>query len=229
MLRGWHAGNGVSLGNPRLGFVCTRTTTAGDDCLEGYYLEHDRPLAPHERLRFARDERGPAFDPARAPVLASASWPPGRLEKARRNYAMAYLRTALPAAIEVLGEDEAVGVVGVAMRQVGLQHYLAACEALGLPAQGGAVQFATFLVAMARGQGDEAGVRGTRRRVVVDWPGPRLLAGDDGTPPRPAIVAMWRGLWDGALGAHDRGLVLRLAGPRRDARDGLALVVEPAG
>ena len=64
MLRGWHAQNGVSLGNPRLGFVCTKTTTAGDAALEGYYLEHDRPLAPHERLRFARDEDGPPFDPA---------------------------------------------------------------------------------------------------------------------------------------------------------------------
>ena len=29
MLRGWHANNGVSLGNPNLGFVCTKQTTDG--------------------------------------------------------------------------------------------------------------------------------------------------------------------------------------------------------
>src|SRR5215813_1702810 len=59
MLRGWHAHNGVSLGNPRLGFVCTKQTTDGQPGLEGYYLEHDRDLEPEERLRFAPGEDGP--------------------------------------------------------------------------------------------------------------------------------------------------------------------------
>ena len=35
MLRGWHAHNGVSLGNPRLGFVCTKQTVDAQDSLEG--------------------------------------------------------------------------------------------------------------------------------------------------------------------------------------------------
>ena len=39
MLRGWHANNGVSLGNPRLGFVCTKQSVDGQDGLEGYYCE----------------------------------------------------------------------------------------------------------------------------------------------------------------------------------------------
>ena len=41
-LRGWYAQNGVSLGNPRLGFVCTAQTTDGQHGLSGYFLEHDR-------------------------------------------------------------------------------------------------------------------------------------------------------------------------------------------
>jgi hypothetical protein len=41
MLRGWHAHNGVALGCPRLGFVCTDQTADGQPGLEGYYLEHD--------------------------------------------------------------------------------------------------------------------------------------------------------------------------------------------
>ena len=51
-LRGWYAQNGVSLGNPRLGFVCTAQTTDGQHGLSGYFLEHDRELAPEERLQF---------------------------------------------------------------------------------------------------------------------------------------------------------------------------------
>lgn len=52
MLRGWHAHNGVALGNLRLGFVCTGQTVEGQPGLEGYYQEHDHDLAPEDRLRF---------------------------------------------------------------------------------------------------------------------------------------------------------------------------------
>jgi len=34
MLRGWHANNGVALGNPNLGFVCTKQSVDGQDGLE---------------------------------------------------------------------------------------------------------------------------------------------------------------------------------------------------
>jgi hypothetical protein len=46
MLQGWHANNGVVLGNPRLGFVCTGQTVDGQPGLEGYYKEWDHDLAP---------------------------------------------------------------------------------------------------------------------------------------------------------------------------------------
>ena len=44
MLRGWHANNGVALGNLKLGFVCTKQSVDGQDGLEGYYCEYDHPL-----------------------------------------------------------------------------------------------------------------------------------------------------------------------------------------
>src|SRR4051795_9736316 len=53
MLRGWHSNNGVVLGNPRLGFVCTGQTVDGQPGLEGYYKEWDHDLAPEERLQFS--------------------------------------------------------------------------------------------------------------------------------------------------------------------------------
>ena len=72
ILRGWYAQNGVSLGNPRLGFVCTAQTTDGQHGLSGYFLEHDRDLAPEERLQFRPGELAPPFDPAAAPRLPAS-------------------------------------------------------------------------------------------------------------------------------------------------------------
>ena len=62
MLRGWHANNGVSLGNPNLGFVCTKQSVDGQDGLEGYYCEYDHPLEIDQRLVFARHLEAPLFD-----------------------------------------------------------------------------------------------------------------------------------------------------------------------
>src|SRR5215813_9965272 len=95
MLHGWHGHNGVSLGNPRLGFVCTGQTVEGDPGLEGYYLEYDREIGAHERVRFATGERMPCFDPGTAPKLDSAGWPEARLRKVERSYAMEYVRSLL--------------------------------------------------------------------------------------------------------------------------------------
>ena len=82
MLRGWHANNGVSLGNPNLGFVCTKQSVDGQDGLEGYYYEYDHALDVDQRLVFARHLEAPMFDAARAPALPVSSWPKPRLEKA---------------------------------------------------------------------------------------------------------------------------------------------------
>jgi len=86
MLRGWHANNGVVLGNPRLGFVCTGQTVDGQPGLEGYYFEHDHELEPEERLRFAPGEECPPFDPAKAPKLPDETWPEARLKKVESLY-----------------------------------------------------------------------------------------------------------------------------------------------
>ena len=75
MLRGWHANNGVALGDLRLGFVCTKQSVDGQDGLEGYYHQYDHPLELDQRLVFARHLEAPLFDPAAAPALPVASWP----------------------------------------------------------------------------------------------------------------------------------------------------------
>jgi hypothetical protein len=100
MLRGWHANNGAALGDLRLGFVCTKQSVDGQDGLEGYYCEYDQPLDLDARLVFARHLEAPLFDSAKAPALPVESWPKPRLEKAYRNYAMEYVKTAAPVMVQ---------------------------------------------------------------------------------------------------------------------------------
>ena len=204
MLRAWHGHNGVSLGNPRLGFVCTKQTVDGQDGLEGYYLEYDRDLEPEERVRFARDEEAPRFDPAKAPVLPGADWPAERLAKAERNYAMEYARSALSALVTLFGPAEARHLGGTAAYLIGMQFY---DECRGLLGQdgAGAEGFAAFFAAMAAGQDDEVTV-GTAAdgAVTIRQTGWRLLRGLE--HPHAAMLPIWNGLWEGCLAAHDRFL-----------------------
>ena len=135
MLRGWHANNGVSLGNPRLGFVCTKQSVDGQDGLEGYYCEYDHALEPDQRLVFARHLEAPLFDPANAPALP-VSWPKPRLEKAYRNYAMEYVRTAAPVMVQLFGPEDAGHLLHLTGKLIGMQYFDEIARLLRLAAQG---------------------------------------------------------------------------------------------
>ena len=155
MLRGWHANNGVSLGNPHLGFVCTKQSVDGQDGLEGYYCEYDHAIEADQRLVFARHLEAPLFDSATAPALPVATWPKPRLEKAYRNYAMEYVRTAAPVLIQLLGPEEAGHLLRLTGKLIGMQYFEEiargfACEARDVSA------FAAFLHALFEAQGDSA-------------------------------------------------------------------------
>jgi hypothetical protein len=205
MLHGWHGHNGVTLGNPRLGFVCTGQTVDGDPGLEGYYLEHDRDLAPEERVRFARGERMPDFDAARAPRLDPVAWPPERLDTVVSRYAMEYVRTTLPVLLDRLGPDDTRGLLGHAARLVGMQYYDETARLLGVEGTGPAV-FARYLAALARAQGEDVAIEGDGGRASVRLKGWRLARGLE--PLDPVAFAAWCELWHGALAAHDRRLRL---------------------
>jgi hypothetical protein len=209
-LRGWQAHNGVSLGNPRLGFVCTKQTVDGDAGLEGYFLEHDHELAPEERLRFARNESAPPFDPALAPRLNPADWPEERLAKAHRNYAMEYVRSSLPEAVNLFGRDTALFVAGGAARLVGMQLYHHTAEALGTAGPTDAAGFSAFMVRLAEAQGDRAEISGEAGEVVVRQSGWKLM--DGVSNPHPAVMECWSLLLEGALAAHNPHLGLRRDG-----------------
>ncbi|MEJ8824304.1 hypothetical protein WKW80_20075 [Variovorax humicola] len=207
MLAGWHAQNGVMLKNPRLGFVCTKQTVDGQSGLEGYYFEYDRDLAPHERLRFARHEDAPDFDRQAAPRLPTETWPAARLAKAHRNYAMEYVRSAYPVALQLWGPDEAAHHLHMAARLVGMQFFHETATGLGGTYESDAKGFAKFLCDLAIAQGDRAALKPVPDGYLVRQEG---WAFAEGLPSfHPVFARAFNGLVDGAMQAHNRRLNVR--------------------
>jgi hypothetical protein len=214
MLHGWHGHNGVSLGNPGLGFVCTGMTVDGMPGLEGYYLDHGRPLAEDERVRFAYgEERMPRIDWATQPALDLASWPEERRQRTWRAYAVEYLRTMLPTLQEQLGPADAELELGRVARLVGLQFHEETARELGLPSDlergdsASARAFARWLATILEAAGEQIETRQTGDAVIVRQAGWRAVQGLDLPAPVRAFDA-WNQLWLGAAAAHDRFLAV---------------------
>ncbi len=193
-LRGWYAQNGVSLRNPRLGFVCTSQDMTAEHGFSGYFVEEDRDLGPEERLRFRHDEAMPPFDPSRAPVLPP-EWTAERLRKAKRSYAIEYMANGL-----AVLDRSAAEHARLAARLIGRQYYRQLQAMLGIG--DGLDGFGAFMVAMAAGQGERA--EATRRddAVDVEWHAGRALR--DVALASDHAFAAWCGLWEGCLATHDR-------------------------
>jgi len=189
MLRGWHGHNGVSLGNDRLGFVCTMQTTDGQPGLEGYYVEEDRPLDPDERVRFRTGER-----PTNAAVsLPAPAWGDERLAKVERNYATIYIRTILPVLCDVLGPGDAAAVGRMAGRQIGMQFHATVMGLLGDEQ----APFAERLGRLLSAHGSPATVTGDATVRLAQW---RMF---DGMAVPPAVFEAWNGLWEGMAAMED--------------------------
>jgi hypothetical protein len=197
MLWGWHAHNGVTLGNPRLGFVCTSLTTDGGTGLVGYYLEGDRELEPDERLRFSPGEA----PPGPAGVLPTVSWDEDRLAKVERNYAMDYVRSILPELCAVVGTADAAHVGRLAGRQVGMQYHDVVVDLLGMAD----APFTDVLARLGRAQGDTMTVAGGE----VHQRGWRLGRGEQWPP---EAFQAWAGLWEGMAALHGATLEARRDG-----------------
>jgi hypothetical protein len=210
MLYGWHGHNGVSLDNPRLGFVCTGLTTDGDPGLEGYYFDYGKPIAEHERVRYAKDERMPRFDPAAAPKLDMASWPAERLAKVERAYAVEYLRSLVPTLTQLFGEHEMVALVGRTARLIGMQFYDDMAAMLGV-AEKTPQAFVALIAALLRASGE------TIETGTGEWRQTGWKAMDGIDVPASALTA-WNELVHGMLTVHDRFLDVTLEDRR--SRDG---------
>lgn len=201
-LQGWYAHNGVSLGNPRLGFVCVSEDMTGEFGLCGYFQEFDAPLAPGERLQFRRGERPPPFDAALQPRPPEALWSPDRLARAERNYAMTYIRNGLATLAAVIGPERAAAHAGLSARLTGLQQFAALARRVGADrADGSAADALDWLARLLVGMGDTC-VPATAPDggPALRQQGLRIVQGLRGDE-RALLRDAWCTLWVGALAA----------------------------
>ncbi|MCC8944500.1 hypothetical protein H8A97_05105 [Bradyrhizobium sp. Arg62] len=213
MLRGWHANNGVALGDLRLGFVCTKQSVDGQDGLEGYYCEYDHPLELDQRLVFARHIEAPLFDPNTAPALPVDSWPKPRLQKAYRNYAMEYVKTAAPVIVQVFGPEDASYLLHLTGRLIGMQYYDEVAQALG-GRRGRATEFAAFLRTLFESQDDIADITESEGQFEIRQQGWKLMA--DVADYHPACASVLTGLFEGLAAGCGRHIPVHLK-PNRAA------------
>jgi hypothetical protein len=212
MLRGWHANNGVALGNPNLGFVCTKQSVDGQDGLEGYYYEYDHPLELDARLVFGRHLEAPVFDPAIAPGLPIESWPKSRLEKAYRNYAMEYVRTAAPVMVQLFGPEDAGYLLRLTGKLIGMQYFEEVAQALA-QRRGGAKEFAAFLGALLEAQDDVIGIRETGGTFEIRQQSWKLMA--DVADYHPACAKVLEGLFAGLAAGCGRHISIGMQSQSR--------------
>lgn len=126
----WHGHNGSLMASGRLSYVCTKVRQDGEPYNEGYFIEHDRELAPHESVRFEAVSASPPFDPGRAPRLDPVLWPRDRVLRARRRYAGAYLRSHVRTLWRLHGLMTASHLVRQAMSLLAVQNHAELCGRL---------------------------------------------------------------------------------------------------
>ena len=199
-LNGWYAQNGVSLGNPRLGFVCVSEDMTGQFGLCGYFVEEARELAEDERLRFAPEELAPDFTRHEQPSLPADDWSEARLEKANRNYAMEYLRNGLSALAGVVGEARAAEHARHAARLIGLQYQAEIAQVLGT-VDGDLDGAVSWLVGMFEGMGDAVDVSGDGERRELHHRGLRIVR-DLPRAEAELLLDAWCELYRGAMAAQ---------------------------
>jgi hypothetical protein len=207
MLRGWHANNGAALGNLNLGFVCTKQSVDGQDGLEGYYCEYDHPLELDARLVFARHLEAPLFDPASAPALPVDRWPRPRLEKAYRNYAMEYVKTAAPVMVQVFGPEDARYLLHLTGKLIGMQYFDEIALALGAH-RGTARDFVAFLAHLFAAQDDVAEISESGGAFEVCQQSWKLMA--DVADYHPACASVLEGLFEGLAAGCGRHIPVHL-------------------
>ena len=201
-MKGWYAQNGVSLKNPRLGYVCVSEDLTGQFGFCGYFKEYDHDLAPEERLQFAPDETPPPFDPAKQPSPPDAQWSEERLTKAARNYAMEYCRNGIRELTGIIARERALAIGQRAARLTGLQQYKYMADAMGC-IDGDVADAARFLEAAFKGMGDTVtlSVGADWRTATVRQGRLRIVRGISGSD-RDDFLSCWIELWRGAVNSH---------------------------
>ena len=152
-LHGWYAHNGISLNNPKLGFICVSEDMTGQFGLCGYFKEFDHNLSLEDRLQFSADEVVPDFNSHGQPSLPGEFWGCERLIKAKRNYAIDYYSNSLVALGEIIGFEKAEQYGMRVGRLIGAQYYRDLAIKINV-IDGGPKEAVIFIEKMMSGLGD---------------------------------------------------------------------------
>lgn len=214
-LKGWYAHNGVSLGNPRLGYVCVSEDMTGEFGLCGYFKEYDHELEEHERLQFAKDEMPPPFNPDEQPSPPADQWDEIRLLRANRNYALDYIRNGLVELQAVLGDEDCRQLACKAARLIGLQYFQETAEMIGA-VDGDLSDGAHYLSTMFAGMGDETTVAVVEEELAITQSGLRVIRGLDDAQ-SDLVFECWKELWRGAMSSQRQMKALRVVRKENEA------------
>ncbi len=199
-LNGWYAQNGVSLGNPNLGYVCVSEDMTGEFGLCGYFKEYDHALSEDERLQFAKGELPPAFDPDAQPKPPTEQWDSLRLQKANRNYALDYIRNGLVELASVIGEEQCRELASRAARLIGLQYFPETADMVSAN-DGDLDAGANYLASMLGGMGDRTTITRGNENVEIEHEGLRVVRGLPETEAS-LVFDCWAELWRGTASSQ---------------------------
>ena len=200
-LHGWYAHNGISLNNPKLGFVCVSEDMTGQFGLCGYFKEFDHKLSLEDRLQFSADEVVPDFSSQSQPSLPDEFWGCERLMKAKRNYAIDYYCNSLVALGEIIGFEKAEQYGMRVGRLIGAQYYRDLAMKINV-IDGGPKEAIIFIEKMMSGLGDLSVAKTenqdylTLRHVL-----PGFLRGL-GAQAKMCLLNSWIEIWKGTIISH---------------------------
>ena len=160
-----------------------------------------------QRLVFARHLEAPLFDPATAPALPVASWPKPRLEKAYRNYAMEYVKTAAPVMVQCFGPEDAGYLLHLTGKLIGMQYFDEIAQSFGA-SRGGAKEFVAFLRALFEAQDDVARSASPHGAFEIRQQSWKLMA--DVGDYHPACASVLQGLFEGLAAGCGRHIPVHL-------------------
>jgi hypothetical protein len=154
------------------------------------------------------------FDPATAPALPVDSWPKPRLEKAYRNYAMEYVKTAAPVLVQVFGPEDASYLLHLTGKLIGMQYFDEIARSFGA-ARGSAKEFSYFLRALFEAQDDVAEIGESSGAFEIRQQSWKLMA--DVADYHPACASVLEGLFEGLAAGCGRHIPVHLK-PTKDGK-----------
>ncbi|MDP6652866.1 MAG: hypothetical protein QGF90_12285 [Gammaproteobacteria bacterium] len=129
-------------------------------------------------------------------------WPAERLEKAKRNYAVDFVRNAIVALMDTIGETATEELAGRAARLTGLQYLQETMQLVG-SSDGGLGDAAEYLERMMQGMGDGVSRKPhtDNEKIELQHEGLRIVRGLSGQH-RDMVLKCWLHLWRGALASY---------------------------